>query len=121
MDTEYRIDADQALHWYDEEASGIKQLLERKKITITGEAWRDMRIASMIWIWILMKLLRIKEIEDNAGFTPISRSLDANYQISLITLSFVWSSKETIYDTFKPVLIITGVALGNDALAGIGS
>ncbi|HPG05786.1 MAG TPA: DUF1599 domain-containing protein [Saprospiraceae bacterium] len=78
VDTEYRIDADQALHWYDEEASGIKQLLERKNHDY-GEAWRDMRIASMTDL-ILMKLLRIKEIEDNAGFTLISEGLDANYQ-----------------------------------------
>jgi len=38
-----------------------------------------MRVASMTDL-ILMKLLRIKEIEDNAGFTLISEGLDANYQ-----------------------------------------
>ena len=42
------------------------------------EAWRSMRISSMTDL-ILMKLLRIKEIEDNDGKTVISEGLDANY------------------------------------------
>ena len=44
-----------------------------------GEAWRDMRISSLTDL-ILMKLLRIKQIEDNDGTTLISEGLDANYQ-----------------------------------------
>jgi hypothetical protein len=44
-----------------------------------GEAWRDMRVSSMTDI-ILMKLLRIKQIEDNEGKTLISEGLKANYQ-----------------------------------------
>jgi len=43
-----------------------------------GEAWRNMRIESLTDI-ILMKLLRIKQIEDNDGNTLISEGLDANY------------------------------------------
>lgn len=43
-----------------------------------GEAWRQMRISSLTDI-ILMKLLRIKQIEDNNGNTLISEGLDANY------------------------------------------
>ena len=43
-----------------------------------GEAWRQMRISSLTDI-ILMKLLRIKQIEDNDGQTIISEGLDANY------------------------------------------
>jgi hypothetical protein len=43
-----------------------------------GEAWRDMRISSMTDL-ILMKLLRIKQIEENEGQTLISEGLDANY------------------------------------------
>ncbi len=42
------------------------------------EAWRFMRISSFVDI-ILMKLLRIKEIEDNKGKTIASEGLDANY------------------------------------------
>ncbi len=43
-----------------------------------GEAWRDMRVSSIADI-ILMKLLRIKQIEDNQGITTISEGIDANY------------------------------------------
>lgn len=43
-----------------------------------GEAWRNMRISSLTDI-ILMKLLRVKQIEDNDGKTFISEGLDANY------------------------------------------
>ena len=43
-----------------------------------GEAWRDMRVSSMTDI-ILMKLLRTKQIEDNAGATLVSEGVDANY------------------------------------------
>jgi hypothetical protein len=42
------------------------------------EAWRNMRISSMDDI-ILMKLLRIKQIEDHDGKTFISEGVDANY------------------------------------------
>ena len=42
------------------------------------EAWRNMRISSLDDI-ILMKLLRIKQIENNEGKTLVSEGLDANY------------------------------------------
>ena len=38
-----------------------------------------MRISSLTDI-VLMKLLRIKQIEDNQGKTTVSEGLDANYQ-----------------------------------------
>jgi len=44
-----------------------------------GEAWRDMRISSMTDL-ILMKLYRVKQIEDNEGKTIISEPIKANYQ-----------------------------------------
>lgn len=43
------------------------------------EAWRNMRISSLDDI-ILMKLLRVKQIEDNLGKTLVSEGLEANYQ-----------------------------------------
>ncbi|MEM9416855.1 MAG: DUF1599 domain-containing protein [Bacteroidota bacterium] len=59
------------------------------------EAWRDMRLGSIVDI-ILMKLLRIKRIEDNEGATLISEGVDANYQdminyavFALIKLDYV--------------------------------
>jgi len=44
-----------------------------------AEAWREMRLSSLTDI-ILMKLMRIKQIEDNKGKTFISEGIDANYQ-----------------------------------------
>jgi hypothetical protein len=43
-----------------------------------GEAWRDMRVSSFTDL-ILMKLLRVKQIEDNKGETIMSEGIDANY------------------------------------------
>lgn len=62
-----------------------------------NEAWRDMRVSSITDI-ILMKLLRVKQIEDNEGHTLISEGVMANYQdiinyavFALIKLKFVES------------------------------
>jgi len=44
-----------------------------------GEAWREMRIASITDI-ILMKLHRLKQIENNEGRTLVSEGIGANYQ-----------------------------------------
>lgn len=52
--------------------------LFQKKNHDYGEAWRDMRISSMTDL-ILMKILRIKQIEDNDGKTLVSEGLEANY------------------------------------------
>jgi hypothetical protein len=44
-----------------------------------GEAWRDMRTSSMTDL-ILMKILRIRQIENNKGKTLASEGLEANFQ-----------------------------------------
>ncbi len=44
-----------------------------------AEAWRLMRVSSMTDL-ILQKILRIKQIEDNAGLTLASEGLEANYR-----------------------------------------
>ena len=49
-----------------------------KKAVDYGTAWRILRTPSLTDI-ILMKLLRIKQIEDHDGNTLISEGLDANY------------------------------------------
>jgi hypothetical protein len=54
-----------------------KSLMEDKNHDY-GEAWRDMRLSSLTDL-ILMKLLRIKQIEDNKGKTLVSEGIDANY------------------------------------------
>jgi hypothetical protein len=43
------------------------------------EAWRLMRVSSMTDL-ILQKILRVKQIEDNAGKTLVSEGLEANYR-----------------------------------------
>ncbi|HMU69066.1 MAG TPA: DUF1599 domain-containing protein, partial [Chitinophagales bacterium] len=40
--------------------------------------WRDMRISSFTDL-ILMKLLRVKQIEENDGKTLISEGVDSHY------------------------------------------
>ncbi len=63
---------------YKKETDDVAQLLFNKNHDY-GEAWRDMRVSSMTDI-ILMKLLRIKQIEDNAGQTIISEGVGSGYQ-----------------------------------------
>lgn len=62
---------------YDTQMNRVITLLFAKNHDY-GEAWRDMRVSSMTDI-ILMKLLRTKQIEDNAGTTLVSEGVDANY------------------------------------------
>lgn len=54
-----------------------KKLMEDKNHDY-GEAWRDMRMSSITDL-ILMKVFRVKQIEDNEGKTIISEGVDANY------------------------------------------
>ena len=54
-----------------------RSLMQRKNHDY-GEAWRSMRVSSLVDL-ILMKLLRIKSIEDNRGSTLISEGVDANF------------------------------------------
>lgn len=72
------IPLNKVIFWYDEESNKIKKLLENKNHDY-GEAWRSMRISSMTDI-ILMKLYRIKQIEDNNGETIISEGVASGYQ-----------------------------------------
>lgn len=68
----------EALTLFDRESQKIKELMLAKNHDY-GEAWRDMRISSFTDL-ILMKLLRIRQIEDNKGKTLISEGIDAGYQ-----------------------------------------
>ncbi len=62
---------------YDGFADKTKALLADKNHDY-GEAWREMRVSSITDI-ILMKILRVKQIEDNAGKTLVSEGVAANY------------------------------------------
>lgn len=72
------LNTEEVEHLYDTHTQIIRDLLARKNHDY-GEAWRDMRMSSFTDM-ILMKLLRIKQIEENHGKTLISEGLDANFQ-----------------------------------------
>lgn len=78
LEDEMEISFEKLEPMYDEAVSKTLKLLEDKNHDY-DEAWRDMRIASITDI-ILMKLFRVKQIEDNSGSTLISEGVDANYQ-----------------------------------------
>lgn len=63
---------------YDRLVSETKELMFAKNHDY-GEAWRDMRMSSLTDL-ILMKILRVKQIEDNEGQTLASEGVTANYQ-----------------------------------------
>ncbi len=92
QDAELELSEITAEELYERYAAKTRDLMMAKNHDY-GEAWRDMRISSLTDL-ILMKLLRIKQIEDNQGKTLISEGLDAGYQdiinyalFSLIKLS----------------------------------
>ncbi len=72
------LEAKEAVALYDRQVAEIKSLMAAKNHDY-GEAWRDMRVSSFTDL-ILMKLLRIKQIEDNEGKTIISEGIDAGYR-----------------------------------------
>lgn len=63
---------------FDQKVKETKDLMLAKNHDY-GEAWRDMRISSLTDL-ILMKVFRVKQIEDNLGETVASEGVVANYQ-----------------------------------------
>lgn len=74
---ELDVAVDKVLSWYTAASDKTRALMLDKNHDY-GEAWRDMRVSS-ITDMILMKLLRVKSIENNEGKTIVSEGLDANY------------------------------------------
>lgn len=84
MQLELDADAPEELSVEETEALFDKKISETKELMFAknhdyGEAWREMRISSLTDL-ILMKLLRVKQIEDNQGQTLASEGVKANYQ-----------------------------------------
>src|SRR6478736_1209754 len=79
MKNDSRMDLpyDEVAELYLKYLAQTKQLMEDKNHDY-GEAWRDMRMSSLTDL-ILMKIFRVKQIEDNDGKTIISEGVDANY------------------------------------------
>ncbi len=76
-ETKLELEAEEASRLFDKYVTKTRSLMEAKNHDY-GEAWRNMRTSSFTDL-ILMKLLRIKQIEDNKGETLISEGIDANY------------------------------------------
>lgn len=71
------LDPKVATDLYDKYTHEAYELMMKKNHDY-GEAWKDMRVSSLTDL-ILMKILRVKQIENNNGTTLISEGIDANY------------------------------------------
>ena len=76
-DGEMDLPIENALKLYDKHIRRATTLMLDKNHDY-GEAWRTMRVSSMVDL-ILMKLLRIKQIEDNDGRTLVSEGVEGGY------------------------------------------
>ena len=74
---EIELPPERALALYDEAAAEVEALMQAKNHDY-GEAWRDMRVSSLTDL-ILMKLHRIKQIEDNQGAVEVSEGVRGGY------------------------------------------
>jgi len=84
MQLELPTNAPQELNPVDVAINFNQKILETKELMFAknhdyGEVWRDMRVSSLTDL-ILMKILRVKQIEDNLGKTLASEGISANYQ-----------------------------------------
>lgn len=86
------ISFDKAVELFNKKTEEAKQLMLLKNHDY-GEAWRDMRVSSFTDL-ILMRVFRMRQIEDNAGKTIMSEGIDShlydtiNYSVfALIKLS----------------------------------
>lgn len=76
-DAPQELDEKEAMALYDNHIDTITSLMLDKNHDY-GEAWRLMRVSSMVDL-ILMKIKRIKQIEDNNGQTLISEGVASGY------------------------------------------
>lgn len=71
------LSVDEGKKYFEKHITVAKKLMENKNHDY-DEAWRQMRVSSITDL-IMMKILRLKQIEDNKGQTIISEGLEANY------------------------------------------
>ena len=76
-DNELELPLKKALELYDKHLNSTLELMLDKNHDY-GEAWRQMRVSSMVDL-ILMKIRRIKQIEDNDGKTIASEGVEGGY------------------------------------------
>jgi hypothetical protein len=77
-DTPTELSLEHVSSLFDDKVKETQELMFAKNHDY-GEAWRDMRISSLTDL-ILMKILRVKQIEDHQGQTLASEGVKANYQ-----------------------------------------
>ena len=80
------ISPEKALELYDKIAATARELLIAKNHDY-DEAWRSMRVLSYT-DFILTKIERVKEIEDNNGAVSVSEGIDSNYLDILVYAIF---------------------------------
>lgn len=97
---DFKQDQNEMLQLYDHFANEAKALMMKKNHDY-GEAWRDMRVSSITDL-IYQKVLRTKQIEDNAGATLVSEGIDANYfdMLNYAVFCLIKFSEEK--EIFKP-------------------
>ena len=76
-DAPMELDPTEAKALYETALDTTRSLMLKKNHDY-GEAWRDMRVSSLTDL-ILMKLLRIKQLEDLEGGAKVSEGVDAGY------------------------------------------
>ena len=74
---EMELSLERAMELYDKHLGRTVRLMLDKNHDY-GEAWRQMRVSSMTDL-ILMKLRRIKQIEDHEGKTLVSEGVEGGY------------------------------------------
>lgn len=74
---EIDIDNKTAINLYNKFSNNALKLMQKKNHDY-GQAWKLMKITSFTDL-ILMKIFRIKQIEDNKGQTIISEGIENNY------------------------------------------
>jgi len=84
----------EAISLYDKYVQQVFDLMKKKNHDY-GEAWREMRTSSLTDL-ILMKLARIKQIEDNEGKTFASEGVEANYMDILNYAVFAIIQRKTL-------------------------
>jgi len=84
----------EAASLYDKYVQQVFDLMKKKNHDY-GEAWREMRTSSLTDL-ILMKLARIKQIEDNEGKTFVSEGVEANYMDILNYAVFAIIQRKTL-------------------------
>ncbi|MES2589408.1 MAG: DUF1599 domain-containing protein [Bacteroidota bacterium] len=92
---EMELEENIAFALYEKYATTAFELMKKKNHDY-GEAWRDMRVSSLTDL-ILMKILRVKQIENNKGKTLISEGIDANYydMLNYAVFSLIHLKEET--------------------------